>query len=157
MPKIHITTFINAPVELVFDLSRNLTLLKKILNNGKEQLLADTSSVLIGKGESVTLKAKHLGKLRMLTTKIVELEKPGMYQELQVKGDLKSFTHEHHFKKTENGTIMIDVVEFEGPKDIIGSVAAPFFLKKYFETFLAKKNDLIRQYAESDKWRAIIG
>jgi len=70
---------------------------------------------------------------------------------------LKSYSHEHHFKKTDNGTIMIDMVEFEGPRDFIGSIAAPVFLKKYLEAFLQKKNELIRQYAESDKWRAIIG
>ena len=52
---------------------------------------------------------------------------------------------------------MIDMVEYEGPRDFIGSIAAPVFLKKYLEAFLQKKNEIILQYAESDKWRAIIG
>jgi ligand-binding SRPBCC domain-containing protein len=156
MPKIHLTTFINAPVERVFDLSRNLAVFKKIINIGKEQILSDTNASCIGKGETITFKAKHLGKLRVITTKVVELQLPGMYKEEQVKGDLKSFTHQHHFKTTENGTIMIDLVDFEGPKDLLGSIAGKFYLKNYIEAMLKKKNELIRDYAETDKWRAVL-
>jgi ligand-binding SRPBCC domain-containing protein len=81
---------------------------------------------------------------------------PDGYTEEQIKGDLKSFRHEYHFKKVENGTIMIDLVEYDGPRDLAGSIAGKFFLKSYFENNVKKKNDLIRQYAESEKWKAVL-
>lgn len=81
---------------------------------------------------------------------------PEKFVEEQVKGDLKSFRHEHHFKPVDNGTIMIDMVEMEEPRDAIGGLVGKFFMRNYFEKLLLSRNELIKQYAESDKWRAIM-
>lgn len=156
MPKIHITSFIQAPVDRVFDLSRNLALSKLALKGGKEQILSSSAANLVNAGETITLRAKHLGKTREITSRVTDLELPNGYTEEQIKGDLKSFRHEYHFKKVENGTILIDLVEFEGPRDLLGSIAAKFFLKSYFESIVKKKNELVRQYAESEKWKAVL-
>jgi len=156
MPKIHITSFINAPVDRVFNLSRNLTLIKLALKGGKEQYLSSAAGNLLTAGETITLRARHLGKNRELTARVINLKLPEGYTEEQIKGDLKSFRHEYHFKKVDNGTIMIDLVEFEGPRDFLGSIAAKYFLKSYFEAVVRKKNDLIRQYAESEKWKVVL-
>jgi ligand-binding SRPBCC domain-containing protein len=156
MPKIHITSFMNAPVDRVFNLSRSLTLSKLAFKSGKEQLLSSSSSNLVGAGETITLRAKHLGKTREITARVTDLALPDGYTEEQIKGDLKSFRHEYHFKKVDNGTIMIDLVEYEGPRDFPGSIVGKFFLKSYFEKMVKKKNELIRQYAESEKWKAVL-
>ena len=156
MTKIHVTTFINAPIERVFNLSRSLTLSKMAFKGAKEQLLSSSAANMVGAGETITLRAKHLGKTREITSRVTDLELPNGYTEEQIKGDLKSFRHEYHFKKVDNGTIMIDLVEFEGPRDLLGSLAAKFFLKSYFEKILKKKNELVRQSAESEKWKAVL-
>jgi len=156
MPTIHLTTFIAAPVERVFDLSRNLTVYKVALQKRKEAFSSRTGSNLIGHGESVTFSAKHFGKTRLLTSSIVALKKPSSFVEEQVKGDLKNFRHQHHFKPAENGTIMIDIIDFEEPRDLIGKCIGKFYLKQYLENFMHKRNTVIQQYAESEKWRAIL-
>ncbi|PWT96026.1 MAG: cell division protein [Bacteroidetes bacterium] len=156
MPKIHLTTFIKAPAERVFDLSRNISLYKKALQNRKEKISSGAASNLVSSGETVTIHARHFGKTRMITARIIEVNKPLTLVEEQVKGDLKAFRHERHFKEIDNGTIMIDMVEFEGPRDMIGSIFSSFFLKTYFEKIFQQRNELIRQYAESDKWRAVM-
>jgi ligand-binding SRPBCC domain-containing protein len=156
MPKIHLTSFIQAPVERVFDLSRNLALRKKSLRKDREQLLSSSGDSLVQAGETITLRAKHLGKTREMTARVTALSQPLHFTEEQVKGDLKSFRHEYHFKPTENGTILIDILEFEGPRDLLGSLASVFFLKPYLESMLQKKNELLRQYAETEKWKAVL-
>jgi ligand-binding SRPBCC domain-containing protein len=156
MQKIHITSFINAPIDRVFNLSRNLALSKMAFKGGKEQFLSSSSSNQLAAGETITVRAKHLGKTREITARVTDLNLPDGYTEEQIKGDLKSFRHDYHFKKVDNGTIMIDLVEFEGPRDILGSLAARFFLKSYIESNIKKKNELLRQYAESEKWRAVM-
>ncbi|MCU0379668.1 MAG: SRPBCC family protein [Chitinophagaceae bacterium] len=156
MPKIHITSFFKAPVDRVFDLSRNLALRKKSLHVGKEQLLSSSGDSLVHAGETITLRAKHLGKSREITARITELNQPLRFTEEQVKGDLKSYRHEYHFKATDNGTILIDILEFEGPRDLLGSLASTFFLKSYLESMLRKKNELLKQYAETEKWKAVL-
>lgn len=157
MSSIHLTTFIKAPVERVFDLCRNTTVYKKALEGRKESLVAGTTGILVNAGDTITLSAKHLGKTRMITARVIEMNIPEKFVEEQIKGDLKSFRHEHHFKSVENGTLVIDLVEMEEPRDAIGSVLGKLFMKKYFETLLNKRNALVKLYAESEKWRAVTG
>ncbi|HNG64293.1 MAG TPA: cell division protein, partial [Ferruginibacter sp.] len=72
------------------------------------------------------------------------------------KGDFDSFRHEHHFKSVGNGTIMIDLLEFESPYAVIGKIFNTLYLRSYLEKFLAKRNAVIKEYAESQKWKAIL-
>jgi len=156
MPVIHLTTFIAAPIERVFDLSRNLTIYKVLMQGRKEKFSSGASTNLISHGETVTFHAKHFGKIRLVTTRVTDLKKPVSFVQEQVKGDLLHFKHEHHFKPVDNGTILIDMIDFEGPRDVIGKVMGKLYLKKYLEKYLSKRNKLIQQYAESEKWRAVL-
>jgi hypothetical protein len=54
MPLIHLTTFIAAPVEVVFDLSRNVELHKKSMSRHKEEAVAGTRFGLIEKEDTIT-------------------------------------------------------------------------------------------------------
>ena len=156
MPTIHLTTFIAAPIERVFDLSRNLTIYKTLINGRKEKFTSGASSNLMSHGETITFQAKHFGKTRLITTRVMDLKKPSSLVQEQVKGDLLHFKHEHHFKPVENGTILIDMIDFAGPRDVIGKVMGKLYLKRYLEAYLNKRNSLIRQYAETEKWRALL-
>lgn len=156
MPSIHLTTFIAAPIERVFDLSRNLTIYKALMQGRNETISSGAASNLVNHGETITFHAKHLGKSRLVTTRVVALQKPSSFVQEQVKGDLLHFKHEHHFKAVDNGTILIDMIDFDGPRDVIGKVIGKLYLKSYLEKFINKRNTLIRQYAESEKWRAVL-
>jgi ligand-binding SRPBCC domain-containing protein len=156
MPTIHLTTFIAAPIERVFDLSRNLTIYKVLMQGRKEKFSSGAASNLMSHGETITFHAKHFGKTRLVTTRVIELQKPSSFIQEQVKGDLLHFKHEHYFKPVENGTILIDMIDFDGPRDVIGKVMGKIYLKNYLEKFIHKRNILIQQYAESDKWRAVL-
>src|SRR4030095_5595128 len=111
MYKIHLTTFIKAPVERVFDLSRHLTIFK-VTMQGRKERFSSGGSGLIAHGDTTTLRAKHFGKNRVMTSRVVELTSAESFTEEQVKGDLKSFRHERHFKTVGNGTILIDMLGF---------------------------------------------
>jgi ligand-binding SRPBCC domain-containing protein len=156
MPRIHTTTFIAAPVERVFDLSRHIALYKLIFQSRKEKLSSGAASTLVGKNETITIIAKHAGKSRMSMQKITTFQRPTLFVEEQVKGDLQSYKHEHHFKAVQNGTIVIDILEFGIPKDIIGKIFGKVYFKKYLEELLRKRTELIRNYAETEKWRAVL-
>ena len=155
MAKIHLTSFIAAPIERVFDLSRSINLHQLSTASTNEKAIDGVMTGLINKGETVTWQAKHLFKTRLFTSKITEMESPGFFIDEMVKGDFKSFHHEHHFKATENGTIMIDLADFETPYGIIGKIANRIFLRSYIEKFLIKRNAVIKDYAETEKWKTI--
>jgi ligand-binding SRPBCC domain-containing protein len=156
MPRIHLTTFIAAPVERVFDLSRNLTLYKLIFQSRKENFSSGAASNLLAKGETVSVVSKLAGKSRMSMIKVMDMQRPLLFTEEQVKGDLRNYRHEHHFKPIQNGTIVIDLVDFDSAKDMIGRMFGKLYLRKYLEELLRKRNEMVRSYAETEKWRAVL-
>src|SRR5215510_13990407 len=156
MPNIHLTTFIAAPVERVFDLSRNIDLHKQSMTKHQEEAVAGVRFGLIEKDETVTWKAKHLFKTRMLRTKITEMVKPSIFVDEQAKGDFKMLKHEHHFKPCENGTIMIDLIHFETPYGAIGKWFNALYFTRYMRKLIESRNGVIKDYAESDKWKKLL-
>ncbi len=156
MPVIHLTSFINAPSERVFDLSRSINLHQISTADTNEKAINGVLNGLINKNETVTWQAKHLFKTRQFTSKIIEMVKPDFFIDEMIKGDFKSFRHEHHFKLAENGTIVIDLINFETPYGIAGKIANRLFLKSYIEKVLTKRNNVIKDYAETSKWKAIL-
>lgn len=156
MSTIHLTTFIAAPIERVFDLARSIDLHKKSLAHTKEEAVSGVTTGLINLNETVTWKAKHLGKTRFLKSKITELTRPVSFTDQMAEGDFKTLSHEHHFKQVENGTIMIDIMNFEAPYGGLGRLFSKLYLAGYLRKMLEQRNKLIREYAETDKWKAFI-
>jgi len=156
MPTIHLTTFIAAPVERVFDLSRSIDVHKKSLAHTNEQAVAGTTSGLINKDETVTWKAKHLGKVRVLKVRISSMQTPESFTDELVNGDFKQMKHEHHFKAIKNGTLMIDLFSFESPYGTAGKIINYVFLKRYLRKLLERRNLAIKEYAETDKWKFLL-
>lgn len=156
MPEIHLTSFIVAPIERVFDLSRSINLHQISTASTNEKAINGVINGLINKGETVTWQAKHLFKTRQFTSKITEMQSPEFFIDEMIQGDFKSFHHEHHFKAAANGTIMIDLLNFETPYGIFGKIVNSIFLKSYLEKFLIKRNAVIKEYAETQKWKAIL-
>ena len=156
MPTIHLTTFIAAPVERVFDLARSIDLHKKSLAHTKEVPVAGVTSGLINLNETVTWKARHLGKTRFFKSKITALQKPILFNDEMAEGDFKKLVHEHHFKQVENGTIMIDIMNFEVPYGSVGRLFSKLYLTNYLRRLLKHRNEVVKEYAESDKWRHVL-
>ena len=84
------------------------------------------------------------------------MEKPLHFTDEMVEGDFKRFKHEHHFKVIVNGILMIDLIEFESPYGALGHLVNKFYLKKYLQQLLETRNAVIKEYAETQKWKAIL-
>jgi ligand-binding SRPBCC domain-containing protein len=156
MPTIHLTTFIAAPPEVVFDLSRHIGLHKISQQTHKEEAVAGITNGLIQQGESVTWKAKHLFKTRFLKIRITQMQPFSFFEDIMEEGDFKSFQHKHHFKAAQNGTIVIDMLHFESPFGIIGKAFNQLYLTGYMRRLLQQRNKIIKEYAETKKWEVLL-
>ena len=156
MPLIHLTTFIAAPADRVFDLSRSIEVHKKSLAHTNEQAVAGTVSGLVNQNETVTWKATHFGITQQLTSKITAFKRPNHFRDEQVKGAFRSFVHDHIFELEERIVIMKDIFEFQSPFGIAGRFFNKLVLTKYLADFLIERNNVIKEYAESGKWRSVI-
>jgi ligand-binding SRPBCC domain-containing protein len=156
MPNIHLTTFIAAPALVVFDLSRSVELHKASMQQFKEEAVAGTRFGLIEKDDTVTWKARHLFKTRILRVKITDMIRPGQFTDVQIKGDFKEMKHEHYFKPCDNGTIMIDLFHYMAPWGSFGKLLDTLFLRRYVTRLLEQRNRTIKDYAENGKWRKLL-
>src|ERR1700759_359494 len=94
---IELSTMIDAPIQVCFDLSRSIDLHIESTKQTGEKAIAGRTSGLIEMGESVTWRAKHFGVWQNLTSKITEFKSPDYFTDEMVSGAFKSFRHEHLF------------------------------------------------------------
>ncbi|MEL4309106.1 SRPBCC family protein [Joostella sp. CR20] len=156
MPRIELRTEINADKEIVFDLSRSIDLHKISTEHTNETAIAGKTSGLIGLKESVTWRAKHFGIYQKLTSIITEFDRPNYFVDEMVSGAFSEFKHEHHFTELNGGTLMTDYFDYKSPFGILGKLADSLFLKKYMIELLTERNRVVKEFAESDKWKQII-
>ena len=157
MPEIKLETHIKAKQQIVFDLSRSIDFQSEVNRASDERAVAGRTSGLIGLGETVTWRGRHLGVVQRLTTKVTEFDPPHFFADEMLKGAFKSFRHEHYFIPTEEGTFMKDVFSFRAPLGILGRLANVLFLKAYMTRFLKNRTRILKEYAESGKWREVLG
>lgn len=156
MPIIRLQTEIEAQIEIVFDLSRSIDLHKISTRHTKETAVAGTTSGLIEINESVTWRAKHLGVYQNLTSKITAFRRPSYFTDEMTKGAFRRFKHQHHFVNLSGKTLMTDILDYKSPLGILGKAADKLFLVNYLTNLLNKRNQVIKEFAESDKWKQIL-
>lgn len=156
MPVINLITKIKADRNIVFDLSRSIELHKISTEETNEEAIAGVTSGLIGQGEFVTWRAKHFGFYHELTSRITICQKPEIFADEMEKGIFKRFQHVHTFEEKDGETIMTDVFDYDSPLGILGKIADKLFLEKYMTYFLEKRNQTIKDFAESDRWKELL-
>ncbi|TXD48314.1 SRPBCC family protein [Polaribacter sp. IC073] len=157
MPIIKLTTEINnANIEIVFDLIRSIDLHKISTKKSKEEAISGKTSGLISLNETVTWRAKHLGFTQELTSKITDCIFPVFFADEMVKGIFKSFRHEHYLEKKNEKVLVKDIFEYHSPLGFLGRIADFLFLKRYMTNFLKERNEVLKEFAETDKWKKII-
>jgi len=73
-----------------------------------------------------------------------------------LEGSFNFMKHRHEFKREEDKTIMIDTFEFASPLGPLGKLVDKFFLENYMRNFLVERNAVIKDFAESDKWKQVL-
>lgn len=149
MPIIKLQIFINAPPELVFDLSRNVNIHTQSLTHSKERVVAGVTSGLIGLGETVTWEAVHFGLKQRLTARITKFKRPDYFVDEMVRRAFKSFTHLHRFVAVGDGTCMVDEFDYESPFGWFGRLVDKVVLERYMRNLLIIRGDFIRQASEN--------
>ncbi len=152
MSRIELQTMIAAPAERCFDLSLSVELHLHATAATGERVVEGVSSGVLRLGDHVTWEARHLGWRHRLSMTISEYDRPRMFRDELVRGPFRRLMHDHFFESVEQGTLMRDVFEFSsGVRPIDALVLAP-----HLRRLLFRRNETIRQLAETDGWRDYI-
>ena len=157
MPVVKLVTIIAAPQQRCFDLSRSIDLHKISIRHTNEEAIGGVTTGLIKLNQSVTWRAKHFGFYHQLTSKITEFDAPKYFVDEMKLGIFKKFRHEHHFEECDDShTKMIDTFDYESPLGFLGKIVDSLFLKRYMTKLLVQRNAVIKEFAESNKWRQVL-
>jgi ligand-binding SRPBCC domain-containing protein len=154
---IELRTFIAAPPERVFDLSRSIDLHRLSMARSREEAVAGRTSGLIGLGETVTWRARHLGVRQRLTIRISGYERPRWFRDELVRGAFATMVHDHHFQPVDGGTEMRDVFRFSAPAGPLGRMIERLLLQRYMTRLLKHRNAAIKATAEGSEWHKLLG
>lgn len=148
MTTIKITTNYFAPIETIFNTNRNIDIHQQSASKTKEIAIAGITSGLINKKETVTWKGKHFGVYLTHQSLISEMDFPTYFVDEQLKGQFKSFKHQHFFEQKENYVEVTDILNYETPYGIFGKLFDKLFLKKHLTDFIMKRNAVLKNLAE---------
>ncbi|NBA84300.1 cell division protein [Emticicia sp. CRIBPO] len=156
MPVIKLQTRIKSDIDICFDLSRSVELHQISTSSSREKVVGGVMKGLMGFNDSVTWEATHFGVRQRLTARITALEKPFHFRDEMVEGAFKSFSHDHFFVLNGDQVIMEDVFSFETPFNIFGELFNSIMLTRYMTRLLSERNAVIKEYAETDKWKTVL-
>ena len=148
MVHLAVETLIQAPINLCFDLARDMRVHAESMANTREQVLRCPESGLLELGDEVEFEAVHFGIRQRLTSKIVEYDRPKLFVDQMVTGAFKSLRHEHRFRIDGEFTVMTDVVELAAPFGLLGRLAEAAFLNRYMHKLLSERGAQLRTLAE---------
>nr|WP_304216720.1 SRPBCC family protein [Fredinandcohnia onubensis] len=148
MPVIVHHQFIKAPIDVCFDLARNVDIHTLTTSKTKERAVEGVTTGLLEQGDTVTWEAIHFGIKQRLTAKVTLMEWPHKFVDSMVKGAFHSFVHTHQFLEAENGTVMIDTFQYKSPFGLIGVLADKLFLEKYMRAFIVSRAFALKEIAE---------
>jgi ligand-binding SRPBCC domain-containing protein len=84
-----------------------------------------------------------------MTSRITDMERPRRFVDEQVAGPFKYWRHVHSFEAEEDGTRMLDRIDYEAPFGLLGHAVDRLLLNRYLTNLIAQRNDFIKQSAES--------
>ncbi|TDL76366.1 SRPBCC family protein [Peribacillus frigoritolerans] len=149
MPVIKNTILIKAPIEVCFDLARNVEVHTRTTEKTKEKAVGGVTTGLLKEGDTVEWEAVHFSIKQRLTAKITEMNRPYEFKDIMVKGAFKSFNHTHTFAPSGNETVMTDRFEYQSPLGCIGKAADLLFLERYMKNFLSDRAKELKKTAEA--------
>ena len=152
MPVIELSTVIRAPRARVLDLARSIDAHQDSTGGTEERAVAGVTRWLIGMGDEVTWEARHFGVRQRLTVRVTAFNRPKHFQDIMISGAFKRMVHDHEFAEHPTGTLMRDRFDFTSPLGILGKTADWIFLTSYMRRFIARRNEVLKQLAESAEW-----
>jgi len=149
MRKLEFTTVINAPKNIVFDLSRSVNAHLESTSQTHETAIGGKTAGLLDEGDEVIWKGRHFGLWLTHHSRITLMQPPDFFIDEMVSGNFTKFRHMHTFVESDGKTIMHDIIEYDVPLGIIGQIFDKLTLAAHLRILIQKRNTALKSMAES--------
>ncbi|HEX7231867.1 MAG TPA: SRPBCC family protein [Candidatus Binatia bacterium] len=144
-----IETTIDAPVELCFDLARDVGVHAESAAFSSERVVEPGRiDGLLERGDLIAFEGRHFGITQRFVARITELDRPIRFVDEMVHGSFKRLRHIHQFEWIGNATLMRDIIEWQSPFGFIGRLADAVFLRRHMAWFVCTKQTALKKIAE---------
>jgi ligand-binding SRPBCC domain-containing protein len=148
MTVIDLVTDIEAPIERVFDLARDVDLHARSMAGTGERAVGGRTTGIVAAGDTVIWRARHFGVWWSLTSRVTTVDRPVGFQDVQERGPFACFRHEHRFERRGEVTRMHDHWEHRSPLGPLGRLVDRLVLGRYMRALLVTRNDALKREAE---------
>ena len=148
MTTIVVETRIAAPIEICFDLARDVDAHIKTSSSTNERAVGGKTTGLLELGDVVTFEAVHFGIRQRLTSRIVEFDRPRRFVDEMVRGAFASLRHAHEFLPDGSAVLMRDTLTWQSPVGLLGVIADKLFVESHMRSFMVTKQAELKAYAE---------
>jgi ligand-binding SRPBCC domain-containing protein len=148
MTTFELRTPIRAPIEIVFELARDIGFHERSMAGTGERAVAGRTHGPISIGETVTWRARHFGMWWTLQSRITTMTPPTGFSDEQVRGPFAWFCHEHRLEAVAEGTVMTDRWRHASPLGPLGWLADRLVLERYMRGLLETRNAALKREAE---------
>lgn len=146
---VEVSTQARCAPEVLFDLALDVDAHAASLPGSGETASTSSGSRRLGRGDEVTFRARHLGLVWRLTSRVTEHERPHRFVDEQVRGPFALMRHEHLFEATGEGTVMTDRMHVVAPLGVIGAVLGRVVLQPYLGRLLRQRGAHLARAAEA--------
>ncbi|MEO3771618.1 SRPBCC family protein [Micromonospora sp. B9E7] len=143
MPRIELTTDVQAVPETVFDACLDVDMHTESMGASAERAVGGVTSGRLKAGDAVMWEARHFGLPWRMTVRISDYRRPHGFTDEQVSGPFGRWHHEHTFTKNpanSSATVMRDVIDFTAPMGSVGRLVASLILRPYLQRLVARRN-----------------
>lgn len=150
MTRIVIETRIYAPIELCFDLARDVNAHRESAAFSSERVVPPgRTEGLLELGDLVGFEGRHFGVKQRFVARITALDRPRRFDDQMVQGSFKWLRHFHEFESANGITTMRDTLEWEPPLGLVGRLADRLFLRRHMHWFVSTKQNGLKRMAEA--------
>ncbi len=157
MAVLRTTMLVHAPVEVVFDLARDVGEHNAALaHTGERAVPPGRTRGLLAEGDLVCFRARHFGLPWRLDARIVALDRPRTFVDVQVRGPFAHLRHQHFFAATGGGTLVTDEIVWTSPAGPLGLAADTLVVRRRLLAILAARSSHLKRRAELAATRAAV-
>jgi len=156
MNKIEFNTHIKAPIQQCFDLARSIDFHKISVGPVREETVAGCTTGLIGHNQRSLIQSKLWGLQFSTELKLVKFNPPFFLSYEIIDSHFYSIAHDYYFYDISEETVMINHFYYKVKWGLIGEILSFLFLERILSKMISKRNELLCEYAETEKWKEVL-
>lgn len=137
MKVVRTSVLVAAPVELVFDLARDVGIHTRGLAHTRTRVVPPgRTEGLLEAGDLVSMRARHYRMGWRLDARLVVCEPPHRLVDIQERGPWRSMRHEQRLVQTGAGTLLTEELCWRSPAGPLGGVVDALLLRRHLRRLL---------------------